>query len=88
MTKEEYINKIVRELNVDKDFATKVFTEKNKCDWAVFCSYMADDRDHPEERSEARRKKNIELEGLDKDLVESIESFMDEDEEYNIHNIK
>jgi len=69
---------------VPNDIATKVFNAKYKCDVVVFCSYMVDYRDHPEARSKAIRVKESELKSSDRDLVEKIETFMDEDAEYDI----
>ena len=85
MTKEQYIEKLVNRLNVQKFLATKVFYAIYLCDVAVFCSYMADDIDHPEERITAKRVKESKLKEFDNGLVSKIESFMDEDEEYDIH---
>ena len=46
---EVLIQKITKTFNISEATAADIYKIVNDFDWKVFCSYMADDRDHPEE---------------------------------------
>lgn len=84
---QKYVKKISEKFNISEDYAEKVYKIINKYDWAVFRSYMADDRDHPEERERAKKEKDEGFAGLNTKLAVDIEKYMHADIEYNIHHM-
>ena len=63
--KERLIELLCEKLpGVNAETVTKVFDIVRERDWAEFCSYMADDKDHPEERVAANRTMNEKIDEL------------------------
>lgn len=87
---EVLIQKIAKTFNISEATAADIYKIVNDFDWKVFCSYMADDRDHPEERTEARQeliaKRNNYSENF-RETFDEIETFIHNWEEYNIHKM-
>ncbi len=87
---EVLIQKIAKTFNISEATAADIYKIVNDFDWKVFCSYMADDRDHPEERTEARHeliaKRNNYSENF-RETFDEIETFIHNWEEYNIHKM-
>jgi hypothetical protein len=52
--KERFIEMIMDGVDLSRELVKKVFEIINEKDWVDFCSQMADDGDHPEERLEGR----------------------------------
>jgi hypothetical protein len=66
MTNKEHLIELLCEKlpGVDVETVAKVFDIVCERDWAVFCSYMADDRDHQEERIAANKTMNKKIDEL------------------------
>lgn len=67
--KENLIQMLSKELNEEVSKVEKGFEIINKREWAIFCSYMADDRDHPEERTRAEKDFEKESEEFNRDFM-------------------
>ncbi len=87
---EVLIQKIAKTFNISEETAADIYKIVNEFDWKVFCSYMADDRDHPEERTEARHELIAKRNNYSEDFRETfdeIETFIHNQEDYNIHKM-
>lgn len=87
---EAYIEKLSKKFELTTETAGLIYLYINQYDWKVFCSYMADDRDHPEERAQAKKELLAFKDKLTDELktrFDEIQRFMEEDEGYNIHKM-
>lgn len=87
---EVLIQKIAKTFNISEATAADIYKIVNTFDWKVFCSYMADDRDHPEERTEARHELLAKRDNYSESFRETfdeIETFIHNWEDYNIHKM-
>ena len=89
---EAYIEKLSKKFELNPEVTGLIYKEIHSYDWKIFRSYMADDRDHPEERDQAKRdllafRDMLGEDGL-KVKFDNIKKFMEDDEEYNIHKMK
>ena len=86
---EAYIEKIAKEFRLSPATAKVTYDAINKYDMAVFCSYMAD-YDCPGERVAAEKELN-KFKGLYspefQKVINKVQQFMKDDEEYNIHEM-
>jgi len=89
---EAYIEKLSKKFELNLEVTELIYKEIHSYNMKVFCSYMADDRDYPEERDRAKRdllsfRDMLGEDGL-KVKFDNIKKFMEDDEEYNIHKMK
>jgi hypothetical protein len=85
---EAYVNLLAKEFGIPVETAEAIYKAINKFDWKVFCSYMADDRDHPEERKAAREELISVREKYDTELFDKIQAYMSDDNNYSIHHME
>ena len=86
---EGYIEKLSKQFRISIHTAKTIYEAINKYNWDVFNSQMGD-YDHPGERVAAAKKLES-FKGMYssnfKKVIDNIQDFMKEDEEYNIHKM-